>query len=123
MILRYAFPVPRHGQLIAYTHYFEGDHAPTKAELLALLRGMLAEANENAAGSNENEATWREVKNLEGAIYALEHIKSPDLPRLPANGSNAISILCETQIESSAIRVSLITPTSLSPRLRLVREG
>lgn len=123
MLFRYAFPIPRHGQLIAYTIYFEGDHTPSKTELLGILREKLNDANDFAHKSGE-EGAWREVKNLNGAIYALENIKSPSLPRLPTNGSNAISVLCDTEIEASAIRISLIQPIKLTPtRLRLVREG
>lgn len=124
MLFRYAFPIPRHGQLIAYTLYFEGDHTPSQSELITILSNKLETAQEFAQMSGDDEGAWREVKNLTGAIYALKNIKSPNLPRLPTNGSNAISVLCNTQIESSAIRISLIQPTRLSPtRLRLVREG
>lgn len=120
MLFRYAFPVPRHGEMISVTRYVESDKNPTKAELLHLFEDERSQAQKRAEASPETEILWREVKNWEGCIYALRNIKAPELPNLPANGLSDISIFCQTELEQSAIRITLIKPLSLKePRLRL----
>ena len=119
MFFRYSFPVARHGELLSVTRYVDSDHNPTRKDLLTLFRAELGEAKSKATEIN-SEAAWREVKNIEGCIYALDHVKHPDMPHLPTNGLNDIPIFCTTEVGPSTIRVTLINPLVIEPpRLRL----
>jgi hypothetical protein len=122
MLFRYSFPVPRHGEMVSVTRYVEAAHNPSQGELLSLFRAELRDAQEKALAAT-TDIEWLDVKNWDEIIFALEHIRSPDLPHLPIAGKNETTVICDTRLKRSAIRINLITPLSLEPRLRLAAKG
>jgi len=120
MILRYSFPVARHGRLVPVSRYVDCEFSPTKDELLEAFREKREEALRTATVHNDTDISWSDLKNWDGCIYALEHLRS-ELPIInPTNLTDAV-IFCDTELEVSNIRISVLPLVSITrPLMRLV---
>ena len=125
MLFRYSFPMPRHGEVKPVTQYVDSDHNPRKSELLRMFETELAEATNEAEGKPEEHPAWHRIQEINACIYALKHIRKPDMPMLPqSDGSLMAAVYCGTEGQANIIRISLIEPLQLAQsQFRLVKEG